>query len=157
MSIETREKSIDGLQISVTQFPGRRGFKVQTKLLKYFTPLISAFGKAQGKEDAEDVSIIDREIDTESLMRFSESLDNDNALQFVFQLLEGTRIDGREINEAVFDEKFAGNFLTLYKILWFVVEVNFSSFFDEGGIGKILSKVKKEKSVPQKVNSLIKS
>ena len=150
MAIETRNKTIDGMKITVSQFPGVTGFKMQAKLLKYFSPLLAIFKSGDG-----EASLLDREINLDSVMQFSESLCNDGALEFVFELLQLTRIDGVEMSETLFNEKFAGKLPTMYKILWFVLEVNFKSFLDINGIGKILSGIIKTNSVPENEPGLI--
>jgi hypothetical protein len=66
------------------------------------------------------------------------------------ELLQLTRIDGKEINEAVFDSEFAGNLFFMYKVIFFVIEVNYKDFFDKSGIGKILTQTQSDIPIPEK-------
>lgn len=156
MPIETEEKTIDGRQVMVTQFPGRRALTFKTRLLKLLGPSIAQMfsGVKTDKSNILD-SDFDLSIISKACEKLSETLDEDEFVKFVLELLQCTRLDGKEINDAVFDIEFAGNLVLMYKVLWFTLEVNYGSFFGVGGIGKILSKIKEKKEeikMPQKSN-----
>lgn len=133
--IETKEKTIDGRSVMVTQFPGRRALFFKTRLIKLLGPSISQVFTSKNLKEL-DLSIL-----SSAFEKLSESLDEDSFVRFVLDLLQCTRLDGQEIKDNVFDVEFAGNLLFMYKILWFTLEANYGSFFGEGGIGKILSKI----------------
>lgn len=136
--IETKEKVIDNHSVMVTQFPGRRALFFKTRLLKLAGPaLAQMFTSEELSLDAKfDHTVIAKIID-----KLAESLDENEFVRFVIDLLQCTRVDGKEITESEFDMLFAGNLLLMYKILWFTLEVNYGSFFGQSGIGKILSKI----------------
>ena len=59
------------------------------------------------------------------------------------------RIDGREINDAVFNTEFAGKYLMLYKLIWQIIRFNYGDdFFGEGGIGDLIQTVRESKGMP---------
>lgn len=61
---------------------------------------------------------------------------NENEFEsLVCEILQCVRKDGIELVPAIIDMEFAGDFDSLYQVLWFVLEVNFASFFSMLGIG----------------------
>jgi len=140
--VDKKEKKIDGMEVMVTQFPARFGFKMQAKLVKIFGPVIGVLlGGTEGDTD----KILDSNLDAEKLAgaiaKLFDSVDENEALALVLQLMQTTRINGQEVNETSFDSLFPGKYQTMYKVLGFVLEVNYGSFFGEGGIGKAMKKL----------------
>lgn len=150
--IDTKTKTIDGHEIMVVQFPGRRALQFKTRLIKLLGPAIAQM--FTNKDALESVKGMDLSILSAAIEKLSLQLDEVEFVKFVLDLLQCTRLDGKEITESVFDNEFAGDLSLMYKILWFTLEVNYGSFFGESGIGKILSKVPqsptKETKTPQK-------
>lgn len=141
--IQTKEKTIDGKLIAVTQFPARHGFKIKARLAKLLGPaLASAAAAVQGGNKG---SLLEADVDIAALgaavSTLVASLDSDSTLDLVMGMLTSTRMDGKEVTDSVFDMEFAGNYATLYKVLAFVVEVNYGDFFGKGGIGNLVDKV----------------
>jgi hypothetical protein len=81
-----------------------------------------------------------REQATSDFTKLAQHLDPDAIVQLCEDLLIYTKINGKEITATIIDTEFAGEYITLYKVIGYVVEVN--SFFGKGGIGKLLEKVK---------------
>src|SRR4051812_2624866 len=129
--IQSKERTIDGAAYQVTQFPARRALALQTRLLKLLGPsLATALGGIEdGRIDASVLSL--------ALRQLGEKLDESATVDLVLQLLACTRKDGKEITEGVFDLEFAGQLDSLYKVLSFVLEVNFGGFFAKSGIGSL--------------------
>lgn len=142
--VETKEKTIDGFKVTVTQFPARYGFKMQARLIKVFAPILGTLlsGK-QGLESEVNLSGLG-----DALQKVFILLDENAAMQLVFDLMQSTRVDGQEMNDAYFDSMFAGKMNVVYKILGFILEVNFGNFFGEGGIGKAVTGAFKTPSQP---------
>ena len=136
--IETKEKTIDGHNVMVTQFPGRRALLFKTRLIKLIGPSIAQMFTGENPLDGKE---LDFSIIAKALDKLAETLNEDEYVKFVLDLLQYSRFDGQEIKESVFDTEFAGNLLLMYKVLWFTLEVNYGSFFGESGIGKILSAI----------------
>jgi hypothetical protein len=132
--ISTKEKTIDGRSVMVTQYPGRRSIEYKARLLKLVGPSL-----ARTLAGAEGFSF---EAIVPALDAFIEILDPKTFVSFLLELFCSTRIDGKEITDQVFDDEFAGDMMFLYRVLWFTLEVNYKSFFDKAGIGKILTKIK---------------
>ena len=146
MSVETKDKVIDGKKITVTQFPGRKALFYKVKLIKLFGSSIGAMlAQAKGLTAQIDMSVFAAAMD-----KLATTIDEGEFTRFVLELLQLTRVDNVPITEASFDMEFAGNLLFMYKILWFTLEVNYGSFFGENGIGKILSALQPPPPVPEK-------
>jgi hypothetical protein len=138
--IKTEEKKIDDLDVAVTQFPARFGFKMQARLLKVFGPVI---GKMLSGADLNNVKQgLDTDIKLDMLADAIEllfkSMDEDSAMKLVMDLLQSTRIGGQEINDVTFDNIFPGKYSTLFKVIGYVLEVNFGSFLGGSSIGKMV-------------------
>lgn len=132
--IESKEKIIEGAKYYVSQFPARRALKIKTRLIKLLAP--SLFSTVSG---ANSKNILDAEINTDSIGKAVELLVNrleENELEnLIMELLCMTRRDGKEITPQLFDTIYAGNFYELYQALYFIIEVNYGSFFQAIGIG----------------------
>jgi hypothetical protein len=138
--IDTKKKTIDGAEYSVTQFPARRGLALKIKLVKLIGPALAE--AAGGLDLKEGVNLQEAEIDTgfmgKAVEKLVEGMD-DSTGDLILDLLSMTRKNGQELKEAVFDTEFAGDYLTLYKVLGFVIQVN--GFFGKGGIGMLTAAV----------------
>jgi hypothetical protein len=132
--IKTQEKVIAGHTILVTQYPGRKALTYKARIVKLMGSSIARLF-SEGKQFSFDTF-------TPAVDELLEKLYPEDFTAFVLDLLQSTRIDGKEISSQVFDMEFAGDLPLMYKILWFTLEVNYGSFFGEAGIGKILTKIK---------------
>ena len=139
--ISTKEKLIDDRNIMVTSYPGRRALTNKTRLIKLLGSSVTRLFSS----DQSEFEMLGIAIDI-----LVEKISPDEFTKFMLELLCSTRIDGKEIIETTFDNEFSGNLPLMYKILWFTLEVNYGNFFAEGGIGKILSKLKR--TVPPDVS-----
>jgi len=144
MAIEVKNKTIDGHDYTVTSFDGCEGVKVKAKLMKYFAPALlslAAIGFTGKKKFSE------AEISPESVgslfQGMADKLNEDEYLEFILRLLRCTRRDDQELTREIFSREFAGEYGSLYKVLFFVLEVNYKdSFFAQGGIGNMLENLK---------------
>jgi len=142
MAVRNVEKQIDGMSISVTSFLGIEGFKIKTKLIKLLGPSLGELaGGAAGAVNVLDVDLSSGFL-AKAVNTLCDKLDESDSFNFVMRLLRssGTRINGQEVNESVFNDVFAANYALLYKILYLIVEENYGNFFGEGGIGAALAK-----------------
>lgn len=132
--IETRDKVINKVNYSVTQFPARTGLRIKTKLLKLLAPsVLSLVGSSENVLDTK----LDSAVLGKAVQALSERLDEDVVLNLISELLLSTKRDGKDITEGVFNLAYAGNYGELFKALLFVLEVNYGAFFREMGIGKL--------------------
>ena len=136
--IETKEKVIDERSVSVTQFPARKGLKIKLRIATMIAPgFASATGILNGNPDAD----FDSKVLSFAVSQLVNSIGNDATVDFIVnELLQGTRLDEKEINGAVFDMEFAGNYGLLYKIIYYILEVNYGSFFESLNIGSLTSR-----------------
>ena len=107
---QQKEVIIGNDKYLIEQFGAVKGFRVGKKVGKVMLPVIS---KAFGEEEAsmaDLMSIVAENID---------SIDEDT----VMELLSETYKNKQSIN---FDTEFAGNYMTLFKLLWEVIQFNFS-------------------------------
>ncbi len=139
MPVETKECTLDGRNVAVTQFPGRRGLSILTRLAKIVGP---ALGALVGTTSAKVT--MDTEVSVDGAVKaLMEQLDGDATVAFVMELLCCTRIDGSEVTDKYFDMELAGQYMLVGKVLGFVLEVNYGSFFGQGGIGNLVEKLQR--------------
>lgn len=130
--VESKSKTIDGISYTVTQFPARRAFAIQARLIKTIGP---ALGAAVGKGLKGEVDVAG------ALQKLADNVDPDALVALALELLQSTRANGKELgSDAAFDAAFSGKLLHLYKVLAYVVEVNFADFFGAGGIGGLVAR-----------------
>lgn len=140
MPIENREREIDGRAVAVSHFPGRRGLSILTRLVKLVGPALGALVGTTSQ-----TVNLDTEVSVDAAVKaLMEQLDAKGTVDFVMELLTCTRLDGKEVKDAVFDMEFAGNYMLLVHVLAFVLEVNYSSFFGPNGIGNLVEKVQQQ-------------
>lgn len=114
--IETREKIIDGATYSVTQLPARRALKMKAKLIKLFGSFMLSS-------------------DASSFQNMCMSIDENQFEALCMELIVGVRKNGIELSPPTFDLEFAGDMAGVFKLLLFVIEVNYANFFTMIGIG----------------------
>ena len=121
--IETKEKEVGGSTYSVTQMPAIRALKVQARLLRLIGPSFAAM-IASGDDSSIPMAIT----------LLTDKLDEKTFENLVLELTQGVRKDGIELTRSKIDLDFAGNLNELFRVLQFILEVNFADFFQEGGI-----------------------
>lgn len=152
---EAREKEIDGLKVTVTQWPARKALAIKLKLVKAVGPSLGEL--ASSSKGGATSGILNAEIGTDKLgsaiEKLLSALDETTFMTLVTLLMSGVRVNGVEMSdENAFNVQFTGRLEAFYKIVWFVLEVNFGSFFGEGGIGRLTTAVKnltQQQPVPQ--------
>lgn len=141
--IKTEEKFIGGSNYMVTQLPARRALRLKAKLLRILgAPIAQLFmneepSKPMTIEDSEGVKhfCLYKEDVVKALPMLFSNLDDKTYELLILELLQGVRKDGMELTESLIDNEFAGELNVLLQVVWFVIEVNFGSFFSEGVIG----------------------
>lgn len=135
MSKKTQEKEIDGKLIQVTQFPAGEGLKISVALFKLLGPSLG--GLITGKESVS--GILDGDVDFGVMIEaLAERLDEEKGVALVKRLLKQTLIDKTPCSET-FDVTFQGEYLFLFNVLRFTLEVNFKSFLPKGVTGTTLT------------------
>ena len=119
-----------------TQLPARRALRLKAKLIKILGPVIAqlyvAITEKSGKGDDMRTNI------TKAIEMLAVNLNEIDFENTVVELLQGVRKNGVELIPAIIDLEFAGDMGTLYQVLWFVIDTNFSSFFSLLGTGSKL-------------------
>ena len=140
--IETHEKIIDDFKIMVTEMPAMRALRIQTRILKII-----------GAPFCELVNInIDDEQSQHSCFSKAVNLlcQNLNEIEFenlVIELCQSVRVDGHEMKKALIDITFTAKLNTLFKILIYILEVNYADFFqEEGFLNLAISEIKMKTS-----------
>lgn len=141
---KTIQREIDGADVSTTLFTGTTAWRLQAKLVKTVGPIAGSIGDALAsltkskdvlKSDVNIGSVVEKLIDL-----FSD----DRTFPLVKELLANTRINGIDMQQqdaVAFDPIFSGRIDLLYKVLLFIVEANFGSFFGVKGIGSIKERI----------------
>lgn len=122
--MESHTREIGGDVYTTALFPAKQGFKLLNRLKKTLGP---AFGAWIGQQVENIVTLI------------GSDLSDDQMLQLVLDLFELTSVDKKEENRLagpltngdVFNSHFAGRYGRMFKVLAFVVEVNYPDFLTE--------------------------
>lgn len=137
--IESKEKMIGDSKYMVTQMTALRGVRMQARLLKLLGPSFAAMITSdQANPDAclpMAVSLL------------ADKLDEKSFENLVVDLMQGVRKNGVELTRSDLDMEFAGNLNELFLVIQFVLECNFSDFFQEGGIIAGLIKVSNQTKI----------
>jgi len=133
--IQSKYKVIDGTEYTVTQFPARVGTRLKFKLAKKLLP-----GLSTTKLN------LDSDVNIQVILSWIggalDNMDPDEAVNLIMEMLASTRRGthsgqgGVEITPEIFDLEYAGKYLELYKVLAYVLEVNYGDFF--GGVRSII-------------------
>jgi hypothetical protein len=127
--IEAKTKQISGSTYTVTQMAARRALRMQAKLMKLLGPSAGVILSQADKSAKEADQCL-----PQAITLLVSQLDEKTFDLLVMELLEGVRKDNIELTPQVVDLEFAGNLNELFLLLQFVLEVNYSDFFQAGGI-----------------------
>ncbi|MBC3540660.1 phage tail assembly chaperone [Rufibacter sediminis] len=117
--LETKEKTIDGHEYQVTQFPALKGMRLAVKIGKL---LGDGIGHA-----ATTGSVMDMDV-SKVVAGIVENLDEEATPNLLLQLFSSTHRDRKEMNESGFNMAYAGNYMEMGKALLFILEVNYGGF-----------------------------
>lgn len=151
MAIKEETREINGATYTVQQFVARRGLALKTKLIKLIAP--SAFALIGGAK-AQGGNIIDADIGADVLSKSIKTMldnlgDSADVERLVFEILSNTRRNNAQIDGLLFDDVYAGNYGELFKAVFFVIEVNYGSFFRDMGIGNLQLPGSQDKKISQ--------
>lgn len=126
MGLKTDKRTIDGIEIHVTQFAAMRGFAVASKVAKVVTPVLPHLKGVTMQTEIADLAPAIGEL-------FSR-LDENEGQALVRDLLAGACAvrDGQQIPLNTDDRinlAFEGNMMAMLRAALFAAEVNFSDFF----------------------------
>jgi len=136
--IEPQTRKFDELEVTVQAWPARKAWKYQLMFGKIFGPSLkelgAAFNKSTGIQDDFDISKLG-----EAFGNLFEKLSETEAEDVLMKCMSSVRVNNQEMSPEIFDTVFQGKMSTVYKIVFFVLEVNYD-FLGEGGIGQLLKK-----------------
>lgn len=112
---DQKEIEINGDKYLLTQFGGRQGLKLGKKVAKLVLPTLGALYS----EDSEEMDIA---VAADVIADHLDELDD----QTILELLSSVTKNKYNLNV---DDEFAGNYLTMFKLLWEVISFNFSDLF----------------------------
>lgn len=137
---KAKHKEIDGVKVSVNPMPAVQGLQAQIKLIKMLGPALKSL---------KNIGDIEQDLPIGEIVgHLVDSLDQVDTMNFIRKLLAYAFINNDNIDsDDAFNQYFTQNYLLLYKIVVFVLEVNYGNFFGQGGIGTMISKIKKPSTV----------
>ena len=140
---QAKEKVIGDYRVVVTQWPARKALSTKLKLIRILGPGIGEI--ASGLKGQSTKGLMDSEMNLEKLApaieKLLSALTEEIFMRLVTTLMSATRVNDLDMSiESNFDSTFSGNLTTFYKVVLFVLEVNFGSFFGENGIGLLKAK-----------------
>jgi hypothetical protein len=144
MGLKTEKRTIEGMEVSVTQLPPRKAFKLMPKLAGVLGPLI---GKARGGDQGAMLEGVGA-----SLMQLDDVMVDNITAQLFSQVMVivdlGNGLKNYDLSQTTaVDQVFAGNLKAMMQTLTFAVEVNYSDFFKDA-----LAQVQVSGAIDPKVN-----
>ena len=133
MACKEETTEINGRTYYVVQMSPEKAIPVQLKLVKVFSGSLTILagamrGNFQGQAEALG----------EAISKMFENSSEEEIFALLKQVTETAKCDGKRIS---FGETFSGDHLVdCYKVFFWVVGVNFSSFFGERGLNGFLQK-----------------
>lgn len=139
MARETRKRTIHGNQWEVQPWPGMYGLRMQARWARALAPVVRSAGDSLpavlGEGQKLDMAAL-MALDVQALLptvakvvaSVLESADDD--LPALLQdTLSGASVNGRDASEErTFNDHFAQNYVELYAVVAFVLEVNYGDF-----------------------------
>jgi hypothetical protein len=139
--IQSKQVRIDNNEYTITQFAGTKSLRVQIKLVKLIGPTLGAFLGSDNLNLSNLDDLMGSDISSESISKavgvFVGELDADMTTGLIMELLSETRVNNKEMSEALFTDTFVGNFSELYRVLAEIIKFNYSSVFKRGASGNL--------------------
>lgn len=120
--IKTKTKTIEGNEYSCTQMTTTKSVRTLKRLVKLMGEPIVIF-MATGSGDDNDTSTVD------AASMFMLRMDDEDLVELIKTMLEGVTCGTEEV-VGDFDVRFAGELNLMFKVVTFVVEVNWQDFID---------------------------
>jgi len=138
-----RSKVINEKEFKVEPFNVRTAFRMQAKLARIFGPALACLMPEKGLDSNVDFSKL--------LAGLFEELTEDAFDKLISELLSRAFLiqDGQMLElrkDEVLNLAFLGSTMDLYKVIWFVLEVNYPDFLSQvGDFGSLLKTDSKSK------------
>ncbi len=137
--VKTEHREFDGIRFQTTQFPAMRSFRLLTSLAKQVGPVLGALGALDPNTELSDPG--NMEMLMSVLGPALQSLDPDAASKLLLEILANTTAivpDATGGERALqflgptaagnFDSVFSSRLMTMFKVIGFVLQVNYRDF-----------------------------
>jgi hypothetical protein len=137
MSIESKDIIIGESEYTITQFTTSKGLKYLKQITKILAPSFAALSEGAEATNMDiHAAIQDGTVQTESFSKavnlLVENMDKEDVVELIKNLVNGVRKNNKDIN---FEMDFAANYGELSQLLIEVCKYNYSSVFQNGGLG----------------------
>lgn len=141
MACNDETKEINGRSYYVVQLPPSKIIPIQLKLMKIFGSSMGKLGAVLKGDDVARANAFG-----EAVSALFENSNEEEIAALIKRIVETAKVDGERIN---YDRDFQGEYLVdIYKVFFWVLGVNFTSFFGESGLNGIWDKVKAQLTRP---------
>ena len=122
----TRTTMIGSDEWSLNPFPATKGAGILKRLVKIFGASFSAILETKDEDNEDGLSGVAKAVDL-----LTDNLDKDDVVDLLKSMLSGVKKNGQQIN---FDNEFGGRYDVMFKVVLWVAQENFGSFFPNQGI-----------------------
>lgn len=135
MACNDATKTINGREYYVVQMSPLKAIPVQLKLTKIFSGSIGKLGAAMKGDWGQQATALG-----DAMASIFESASEEEIFTLIQTVVNTAKVDGKKID---FNRDFQGEYLSdVYKVFFWVLGVNFSSFFGASGLDGFLTRVK---------------
>lgn len=122
--LKSETRVIDGDTYEIRQLGGRAAFKLWNRIVGIVGPAIGKLAGLVGANNG-DLTVYGEVVSALTARATPDELDDIRK-----QLLYATTRNGKVVSEAAFEMDFAGSVLTIYKLMYAALEINYADFFD---------------------------
>lgn len=116
-------KTIQGLEVKVNEFSVKKALTWLHRLQRVFGPTLASFLAKENDVNANSFQI--------AFNSMNAQMSEAQYYEWVLELTEGVVVEGTPVTKDNLGLIFKGKLMFLHKVLWFVLEVNFSDFLEE--------------------------
>ena len=124
-NMSTRTTMIGDAEWSLNPFPATKGAGILKRLAKLFGQSFSAILESSDEESEGQIGV------AKAIGLLSDNLDKDDVVDLIKVMLSSVRKNGQPIH---FDNEFGGRYDVMFKVVLWVAQENFGSFFPDQGI-----------------------
>lgn len=136
MTVKDENKTINGRQYYVVQMPPSRALVLQLKLTKILGGAIGALAPALSDKSTDGAGR--SALMAGAIGALFANATEEEVFSLIRDVVTTVKVDGERVS---IDNHFQGEYLAdIYKVFFWAVGVNFSSFFGEGGLDGLLDK-----------------
>lgn len=139
--MESKEYVVNGITCHITPFPAFKAAKLSGDLAKFIAPLASIAVPLLDGKDVNSLEDIDFTPILDKLPKALEQFNGDEVEKMLRKLLlsgnivveiadEEGEVDAQKLTEDVANEIFCGSLQSMYRLAFYVVQLNFGDFFE---------------------------